>query len=99
MPQTIAKILGTGLIVATIVLPFGAIAQVQKSGPTSPDAATSASPAATSAAQAADSRYQAPVGHRQPRPSDIPANVARQNIGVDRGERDLDAKLQICRGC
>jgi hypothetical protein len=44
---------------------------------------------------------QAPVGHRQPRASDIPADARRtpeedQQISRD---RELDKQLWICRGC
>jgi hypothetical protein len=39
---------------------------------------------------------QAPVGHRQPRASDVPneGNVTRNGADVE-----LDRKLSICRGC
>ena len=45
----------------------------------------------------------APVGHRQPRASDIPADS--QSIATEEGrrqlqrDRELDKKLWICRGC
>jgi hypothetical protein len=44
---------------------------------------------------------QAPVGHRQPRASDIPASVPRDpsDEWLERINRSLDRKLQICRGC
>ncbi len=48
------------------------------------------------------SRFNAPIGHRQPRPSDIPAESKNAN---DRGEVDpadaaLNRKIKsICRGC
>lgn len=41
----------------------------------------------------------APVGHRQPRASDIPQDQARSEARGDAGFRDLDAKLRICKGC
>jgi hypothetical protein len=39
---------------------------------------------------------QAPVGHRQPRASDVPneGNVARSQV-----DEEIDSKLKICRGC
>ena len=45
--------------------------------------------------------WPAPVGHRQPRPSDLPqyrsmSTVERQQQQLD---NDLDRKLIICRGC
>src|SRR3989442_8729097 len=44
---------------------------------------------------------QAPVGHRQPRPQDLPPSVLRNEGGEGRGvnaDRELDQKLQICKG-
>ncbi len=49
------------------------------------------------------SSSQAPVGHRQPRPSDLPkADQAEENSmsGPTKEDRDLDRKIKsICRGC
>jgi hypothetical protein len=44
---------------------------------------------------------EAPVGHRQPRASDIPANVPKDEFDtrIDRLNRKLDRDLQFCRGC
>jgi hypothetical protein len=43
----------------------------------------------------------APVGHRQPRASDIPADTQRTAPDERQVQRDreLDKKLWICRGC
>jgi hypothetical protein len=43
----------------------------------------------------------APVGHRQPRAADIPANVPRDgsDAWLNQLNRDTDRKLQICRNC
>jgi hypothetical protein len=48
--------------------------------------------------------WQAPVGHRQPRPSDLPPDVLRAEDGEGKGGRtqaqeDLDKDLRICKGC
>lgn len=45
--------------------------------------------------------WQAPVGHRQPRASDLPATRERNasDEWLDRINRETDSKLQICRGC
>jgi hypothetical protein len=50
---------------------------------------------------ATEGRAQAPVGHRQPRPQDLPPDVQRDENGAGSipGERGLDQKLQICRDC
>jgi len=46
---------------------------------------------------------EAPVGHRQPRPQDLPPSVLRDEGGANRGgvnaDRQLDQELQICKGC
>jgi hypothetical protein len=42
---------------------------------------------------------EAPVGHRQPRPQDLPPSV-RSEEGTKTPEQEaLDRKLEICRGC
>lgn len=44
---------------------------------------------------------QAPIGHRQPRASDVPTDTPRTNEEETQIQRDreLDKKLWICRGC
>jgi hypothetical protein len=44
---------------------------------------------------------QAPVGHRQPTAADIPKDLPKNPADVEREKRDreLDAKLRICRNC
>jgi hypothetical protein len=42
----------------------------------------------------------APVGHRQPRASDVPAAPAGDDVKAAAGARDdINDKLRICRGC
>jgi hypothetical protein len=52
-------------------------------------------------APATEGRAQAPVGHRQPRPGDLPPDVRREEGGMVRSplDREIDQKMQICRGC
>jgi hypothetical protein len=44
---------------------------------------------------------QAPVGHRQPRLRDLPPNVLHKEGGGGalNSDRELDRKLEICKGC
>jgi hypothetical protein len=45
---------------------------------------------------------QAPVGHRQPRPVDLPSekNLSDPNDPLSKENRALDRKIKsICRGC
>jgi hypothetical protein len=58
-------------------------------------AVTSPAPDATRSAP-----LQAPVGHRQPRISDLPAATPRDEDKAAAGPPDdIDARLRICRGC
>jgi hypothetical protein len=44
---------------------------------------------------------QAPIGHRQPRAAELPAAMSptAEDEWIDRLNRNVDRKLQICRGC
>jgi hypothetical protein len=45
---------------------------------------------------------QAPVGHRQPRPGDVPSekNLGNPNDPINKEDAILDKKIRsICRGC
>src|SRR5512139_2320617 len=44
---------------------------------------------------------QAPIGHRQPRARDLPANIPPDpsDQRLRRQNRKLDRDLQLCRGC
>jgi hypothetical protein len=43
---------------------------------------------------------QAPVGHRQPRLSDLPSGPRRDDDKATAASRDdIDDRLRICRGC
>jgi hypothetical protein len=44
-------------------------------------------------------RHQAPIGHRQPRPQDLPPDVRQREGTVPATQRDFDQQLNICRGC
>ena len=81
-------VLGAGLMASTLVaFPYAAAAQGERPLP--------------GAQQPSDSqlRYQAPIGHRQPRPQDLPPNVTRDEGKATSGERALDQKLEICVKC
>ncbi|MCK1714430.1 MULTISPECIES: hypothetical protein [unclassified Bradyrhizobium] len=56
----------------------------------------------TSGGATAGSLPQAPVGHRQPRASDVPSekNLSDPNNPVNKEDAALDKKIKsICRGC
>jgi hypothetical protein len=47
----------------------------------------------------APSVWPAPVGHRQPRPDELPPSERKNEGAVTPAERDFDKSLKICRGC
>jgi hypothetical protein len=52
-------------------------------------------------AEAPAKPLQAPVGHRQPRAADIPADRQKTESDrrIDQINREVASKLRICRGC
>ena len=57
------------------------------------DAAPPSPPAAL------EERFEAPIGHRQPTVEDVPSSVLHDEGTTTQNQRDLDKKLDICRGC
>jgi hypothetical protein len=85
--------------IALLVLVGGSAAIAQTGG----GAGSSAGSASTSAASS-DNRTsgEAPVGHRQPRLSDVPPekNLGNPNDPLNKENAALDRKIKsICRGC
>jgi hypothetical protein len=56
-------------------------------------------PALPAAGAVRASPLPAPVGHRQPRASDIPPRPPGDNVREVEPRDDIDEKLRICRGC
>ena len=44
-------------------------------------------------------RFEAPIGHRQPTAEDVPGSVLHDEGATTPNQRDIDKKLDICRGC
>jgi hypothetical protein len=63
--------------------------------------ATALSNGALAQETVAQERDQAPIGHRQPRPQDLPRSVVRQENRPNNPGYAFDKKLEdsICRGC
>jgi hypothetical protein len=81
------------LLLSALLIPSAAFAG---------DAVRPAPPSTTgSAVSDQPSIPQAPIGHRQPRAADIPADAANNadDAWLDRVNRSIDSKLTICRGC
>ncbi len=67
-----------------------------------PALAQGGSKGSSTSGQSAGSVPPAPVGHRQPRASDVPSekNLSDPNDPLSKENRALDAKIKgICRGC
>jgi hypothetical protein len=82
--------LGVTIVAATFLL--GSASSLRAGG---------TSPGHVDPTRYADLFRQAPIGHRQPRPVDIP-EAARATSGdaeLRRLDTEIDRKLIICRGC
>ena len=93
MHQLIKWIVGAGAVL-TLVVPPGAMAQdPQSNSPSAMPPAVAAGPGMVRGP------LPAPVGHRQPKQSDLPPDTIKRESRGEQGLRDLDAKLRICKGC
>jgi hypothetical protein len=81
--------IATGSIAtATLLLLFGGPSAMAQTG--------SGAGSAGAASQSQPAR-EAPVGHRQPRASDVPSE---KNSGISKEDAALDRRIKsICRGC
>ncbi|AHY50799.1 hypothetical protein JQ582_03840 [Bradyrhizobium japonicum] len=80
------------VVAASLVVLLGGAAVAQPSG----------SKGSTSSGATSGSVPQAPIGHRQPRASDVPneKNLSDPNNPVNKEDAALDKKIKsICRGC
>ena len=95
--------------IGLVIVVFGAIAggrpgytQNASSGNFSSSATVSGGAGgATEIFQQAQGYGRAPIGHRQPRPLDIPgdANLSPSDRALRQEDDRVDNKLVICRGC
>ncbi|SEN46467.1 hypothetical protein [Bradyrhizobium sp. OK095] len=89
---------GATIIAATLLLwPLSSLRAGESVGAT-----TAIVPIGSSAStKFADLYRQAPIGHRQPRPSELSAPVQALSADVElrRLDVEIDRKLIICRGC
>jgi hypothetical protein len=57
-------------------------------------------PAAHASSDMTAKPWPAPVGHRQPRPADIPASASASRQAIDQEDANVDRKISgVCRGC
>jgi hypothetical protein len=102
MTMSFVAALGISLMAAT-GFPSAGLAQIQPS-PGTDSRGTTMPREGMPLAQPQGRIPDAPVGHRQPRPQDLPPSVLRnEGGGASSGgvssDRQLDQELQICKGC
>jgi hypothetical protein len=100
----IARIARTTFVAALPVLLMAGAGLAQNNVSPGTDAVGTPRPRLDAPSPGAQGRIpEAPVGHRQPRPQDLPPSVLREEGGANRGgvnaDRQLDQELQICKGC
>ena len=100
----IARIARTTFVAALAVLLMAGAGLAQNNVRPGTDAGGTPSPRPDAPSPGAQGRIpEAPVGHRQPRPQDLPPSVSREEGGANSGgvnvDRQLDQELQICKGC
>jgi hypothetical protein len=88
---------GTALALSVLLLSAEAPAQAQKPAPEKEQDRTVGS----GAGSPQSTPSPAPIGHRQPKASDLPSVVPKDpsDEWLTRINRELDRKIQICRGC
>ncbi|MCP3397863.1 MULTISPECIES: hypothetical protein [unclassified Bradyrhizobium] len=72
-----------------------------KAGESAGARTTIVSPGDLAPTRFADLFRQAPIGHRQPRPSDLsgPLQASAIDVELRQIDEEIDRKLMICRGC
>jgi hypothetical protein len=100
----IARIVRTTFVAAVPVLLMASAGLAQNNVRPGTDAVGTPPPRLDAPSAGAQGRIpEAPVGHRQPRPQDLPPSVLREEGGANSGavnvDRQLDQELQICKGC
>jgi hypothetical protein len=101
----IARTAGTTFVAGLAFLLMSGAGLAQNNVRPGTDAGGNSAPRLDAPSPGAQGRIpEAPVGHRQPRPQDLPPSVLREEGGgANRGgvnaDRQLDQELQICKGC
>jgi hypothetical protein len=83
---------GNRRVLARVVLMAAAVATMLAA---CPDAAS----AQDTRAREARRLWPGPVGHRQPRPDELPPSERKNEGAVTPAEKDFDKRLKICRPC
>ena len=99
MHQAIRSVSRTGMVLAFAALASAASAQNDSRARTPSTVQQSTAAAAAAPATRRSAPFPAPVGHAQPRVSDVPAESLDNGRRSDPSFKDLDEKLRICKGC
>jgi hypothetical protein len=94
------KVLIMGFLTAGMTLVLSPLAFSQGTGgATGTNPALSTPPLPQPQPGFAEGRGEAPIGHRQPTAQDVPQNENSAIEAVDESDKELNRKLNICRGC
>jgi hypothetical protein len=94
-----SMISGVGIVVASLLLGSASIVHATEGDAGGIKSKSGVNPNDSAAAVLPPPR-QAPVGHRQPRISDIPPiTPSRFDLDLRREDQLIDRKIIICRGC
>ncbi|MBR0764512.1 hypothetical protein ACE102_32040 [Bradyrhizobium sp. vgs-9] len=91
--------LGVTVVAATFL--FGSVSSLRAAGGASAPVIMSSPDSSVDAMKFADLSRQAPIGHRQPRRSDVPGSTqaSPEEAELQRLDKEIDRRLIICRGC
>jgi hypothetical protein len=98
---TPARALRVRVLALALALAASIMSSIDFSSPAAAQANGAPTPAKANGAQLPrdEERYKAPIGHRQPRPRDLPPDVVRDEDRSVAVEKELDKGLEICRNC
>lgn len=91
---------GAAIVVTTLLLGSASIVHATENDTSRTKSGLNGINYADSAARVVPAPGQAPIGHRQPRTSDIPATTLSPiDLELRREDQMIDRKIIICRAC
>jgi len=97
--ETMRKVLIMGFLTAGMTLALSALLSQGTGGGTGPTPGLATPPLPQPRPGFAEGGGEAPIGHRQPTAKDVPQNENSAIEAVDESDKELNRKLNICRGC
>jgi hypothetical protein len=99
MRSTTTSIVRNWISIAVLVASLGCRSVTAKPLGVVGTSTTSSASALDVASIGKDPRWNAPIGHRQPRLRDLPSEAPGELEHISEEDRALDRRLIICRGC